>query len=226
MPNTLRDFTQTQRDAIERAVTEAESKTAAEIVVAVAPRSGRYDRAEDIFGLILALIAVAIAWIAFQQLVPASGDWAGGVEPALSLVAILALFAFWFFAGAALATRFPILARPLILKSEMHEEVRRSGTIAFVNLHVGTTSDRAAILIYVSLFEHLVWVCPDDAVAAKLPDDAWTSLADEIAIGFRQGRGPEALIEGITKAGDLLAPHFPPTPEDRAELPNQVRAVG
>jgi putative membrane protein len=225
MPNTLRDFTEMQRDAIEAAVADAESRTHAEIVVAVAPRSGRYDRAEDIFGVILALIAVTVAWLTFQRLVPSTRDWSSGIEPTMNLVAVLALFAFWFAAGAALATRFPALARPLILRSEMEEEVRRSGTVTFVNLRVGSTADRAAILIYVSLFEHLVWVCPDDAVAAKIPDDAWKPLAEEIAIGFRNGRGPEALAEGVRKAGEILAEHFPPSPEDTSELPNEVRSA-
>lgn len=225
MPNTLRDFTETQRDAIEAAVAEAESRTGAEIVVAVAPRSGRYDRAEDIFGVLLGLLAVAAAWLAFQRLVPSTRAWTDGVEPTMNLVVVLALFAFWFFAGAALSTRFPALARPLIMRSEMEEEVRRSGTVTFVNLRVGSTADRAAILIYVSLFEHLVWVCPDDGVAAKIPDDAWKPLAEEIAIGFRNGRGPETLAAGVRRAGQILAEHFPPGPGDATELPNEVRAV-
>lgn len=225
MPNTLRDFTEIQRDAIEAAVAEAESRTGAEIVVAVAPRSGRYDRAEDIFGVLLGLLAVAAAWLAFQRLVPSTRAWTDGVEPTMNLVVVLALFAFWFFAGAALSTRFPALARPLIMRSEMEEEVRRSGTVTFVNLRVGSTADRAAILIYVSLFEHLVWVCPDDGVASKIPDDAWKPLAEEIAIGFRNGRGPEALAAGVRRAGEILAEHFPPGPGDATELPNEVRAV-
>ena len=76
-----------------------------------------------------------------------------------------------------------------------------------------------------SLFEHLVWVCPDDAVAAKVPDESWKPVADEIAIGFRAGRGTEALAEGVRKAGQLLAPHFPAGPGDATELSDQVRIL-
>ena len=55
-------FTDFEKKRIEEAVTDAELKTSAEIVPAVATASGRYDRAEDIVGLWVGTIAMAVIW--------------------------------------------------------------------------------------------------------------------------------------------------------------------
>src|SRR5262245_33822113 len=92
---------------VEQAIAEAEKQTSAEIMVVVATRSGRYDRAEDFFGVLLALLAVAAAWSLWQGLNPASGEWASGHDLTIGLLPVLGLFVFWFLVGLGLATRFP-----------------------------------------------------------------------------------------------------------------------
>ena len=64
---------------MEKALGEAEEKTSGEIVPVVATVSGRYDRAEDLFGLVLAAIALVVSWIAFQDIRPRGGDWEAGM---------------------------------------------------------------------------------------------------------------------------------------------------
>jgi putative membrane protein len=221
----LREFTEDQRDRIEAAVAAAEAKTSAEIVVAVAGRSGRYDRAEDIFGVVLGLLAVTIAWILFQSVQQSEVAWQTGMRPTIGLIPVLAIFAFWTFAGALLATQFPVLAKPLIGRGEMQEEVERRGAEAFHTLRVGSTADRAAILVYVSLFERIVWVCPDHAVAEKLPDEAWAPIAKEVVDGFKSDRPVEAIIAAVEHAGGMLAEQFPERGEDTSDLSNTPRMM-
>src|SRR3990172_3833352 len=97
-------FSEDDRRAIEQVVAAAEARTAAEIIPVVATGSGRYDRAEDLFGIMFALVALAAAWLGFQNM-GTPGGWAGGHEPALSLVSILLIVFFGFVAGTALAHR-------------------------------------------------------------------------------------------------------------------------
>ena len=54
-------FNQEERLAITTAVFEAEVETAGEIVPVVATSSGRYDRAEDLFGVAFVLVALTLA---------------------------------------------------------------------------------------------------------------------------------------------------------------------
>ena len=54
---------------IEAAIGEAEQKTAGEIVPVVATASGRYDRGEDLFGLVaLCLVAVLVRHTTFEPI--------------------------------------------------------------------------------------------------------------------------------------------------------------
>src|SRR4051812_31460442 len=89
-----------QKAAVERAVAEAESRTSAEIVLAMAGRCARYERAEDTVGLVLALLAVAAAWILWQDIGPDTRAWTTGTTLALGLLPLLLIFALWAVLGS------------------------------------------------------------------------------------------------------------------------------
>jgi putative membrane protein len=213
----------TQRGEVESAIAEAEKKTSAELVVVIATRSGRYDRAEDFFGVLLALIAVAIAWLLWQDLTPASADWTSGHELTLGLLPVLGLFLFWFLVGAGLATRFPRLAHLFIPRDQYEAEVRRRGFEAFHLFRVGHTKGRIGILIYVSLVERMAWVVGDDAIAAALPEKTWDSACAAVVRGFSSGNHQQGLVEAVRLCTDALAPKFPPLAGRANELPNAVK---
>ena len=59
MINAKKSLNTQQLKSIEDCIREAETKTGAEIVCAVATESGRYDRAESIFGIFGAVIALS-----------------------------------------------------------------------------------------------------------------------------------------------------------------------
>ena len=70
-------FNKEQRKQVENAVTEAEARTSCEIVPVVATASGRYDRAEDMVGLWLAVLAAITVWLIFPRQTNESGSWDG-----------------------------------------------------------------------------------------------------------------------------------------------------
>jgi putative membrane protein len=47
-------------------------------------------------------------------------------------------------------------------------------------------------------------------------------FANEVSRGIRDGRACEALSQAIQEAGVLLSRHFPITPDDTDELPDEV----
>jgi putative membrane protein len=215
------------RAEIERAVAEAERGTDAQVVVALAGRSGRYQRAADFFGLVVAVLALAAAWALWQRFGPNPADWTTGPAPALGLGWIVLIFVVWFIIGAAAADYWPMLARPFMTRAEQLGAVRRRGFEAFHRLSVGQTRRSSGLLIYASLFERTVWVCPDDGIAAKLGPDAWAPVSSVIAEGFRSGHPGPALANAVRTAGRVLAEHFPRTAGAPAgnELPDEVRFV-
>ena len=58
MKKASQHFTEEEKKNISLAVKDAESKTAAEIIPVAATSSGRYDRAEDIIGLVIGMIVM------------------------------------------------------------------------------------------------------------------------------------------------------------------------
>ncbi|MFM9994555.1 MAG: TPM domain-containing protein [Phycisphaerales bacterium] len=210
---------------VERAVADAETRTSAELVVVVTTRSGRYDRAEDLFGLVLALAAVTAAWAVWQDLAPDTRDWTGGQTLTFGLVPLLGLFVAWAFVGATLATRFPILARPFIPRSQFDAEVRRGGFEAFHLFRVGRTAGRTGILIYISLLERTALVVGDDTINATLAPSTWDAACRTIVRGIRAGKPEQGLAEAVVLCGRALAESFPVRPGDTDVLPNTVHLV-
>mgnify|MGYP004002922421 CR=1 FL=1 len=63
-------FTAKEQKQINNAITQAESNSSGEILPVVITASGRYDRAEDLFGLVFAMILISIFWFFFQNVSP------------------------------------------------------------------------------------------------------------------------------------------------------------
>ncbi len=213
-------FSDQDRRRVEAAVVDAERTTCGEIVPVVATVSGRYDRAEDLFGLLSGLFALAVVWAVFQGV--SQVPWANGHAPTLGLVPIIVTVAGGFVLGAALATRLPLLRLPLIPRSEMREEVERGAREAFQRRRIRSTAGGTGVLIYVSLYERMVRVLGDDAVAARLSPEDWQGVCDLVVQGMKNRRAAEGLEEGIRKAGELLARDFPIQPGDVNELANKL----
>jgi putative membrane protein len=216
-------FNAEDKKAVETAIAAAEKLTAGEIVPVVATVSGRYDRAEDLFGLFFAMVALAIAWMLFQDTTPAA--WSAAQTTALGLPAIAGIVIGGFVVGAALATHFTVLRLPFIARAEMLEEVERRALETFQRERIRDTSVGTGVLIYVSLYEHLVKVIGDDAVAATLSPQDLDGVCALVVDGLKQGRPAEGLQQAVKKTGELLAPHLPPRAGDTNELANHLILV-
>lgn len=213
-------FSTEEKQSVEAAIAEAEQMTAGEIIPVVAAISGRYDRAEDLFGLLFALTALSVAWLLFQDTTQAA--WTATQTPVLGLPTTVGILIGGFVIGATLATHFPVLRLPFIARAEMIEEVERRALETFQRQRVRDTSSGTGILIYVSLYEHVVRVIGDDSVASQLSSDALEEICALVVDGLKQGRPADGLRQAVTKTGELLAAHLPPTVDDTNELANHL----
>lgn len=218
-------FTEEQKKTVAEAVAEAEKKTSGEIVPVVATRSGRYDRAEDIFGVIVGLVAVAALWLLFQGVTPRGGDWETGYTLRVELWVVLVTFGCGFLAGAALSTCVPVLCRPFVGRREVEEEVRRAAERAFFQFRVRRTEAGTGVVLYVSLFERRVVVLGDEPISHKVDQSHWDEVRDLIVGGLRQGKPAEGICSAVVRCGELLAEHFPIAPADVNELTNELRLI-
>jgi uncharacterized membrane protein len=92
----------------------------------------------------------------------------------------------------------------------------------FLEMGMDKTRDRNAVLIFVAPRDHKFAVAGDTAVHARCGEGFWREMADEMSGHFRKSEFTRGIIQGIQKAGALLAAHFPRRPDDRNELPDEV----
>ena len=92
----------------------------------------------------------------------------------------------------------------------------------FVRLGMTKTRQRNAVLLFVAPASQAFAIIGDEGVHAKCGDPFWTEVAAAMQKNFRDGDHTAALLEGIGRAGALLAAHFPREPGDANELPDRV----
>ena len=211
------------RRRVEAAIEEAERRTSAEFVVIVARRSGRYDRSEDVVGLVLGLAFLVVASI-LQTSPVVSGSWESPLGASVGLPAAVALVAAGYVVGAVLATRFPRLARPFRTRGEMLDEVRRRAADCFTDFRL-RDAQGTGILVYVSLLERLVWITADDTLAPKLPAGVLEAVRDEVVAGLRRGSLADGLVAGVVRGADGVAAAAPPAEAPAGRVPNTLREI-
>lgn len=92
----------------------------------------------------------------------------------------------------------------------------------FERLGMTKTAARNGVLILIAPASHAFAVIGDTGIHAQCGDTFWTELADAMSGEFRRGAFADGLVLAITRAGQLLAEHFPISPDDRNELSNDI----
>lgn len=217
-------FSDEDKQKINAAVTEAEKSTSAEIVPVLTDASGDYDRAEDMFGILLAIISVAVLWVCCQG-VDASAPWATPGAPGLTynLLLVVITIVVAFAVGAIIASKVWFIRHLFAPTAFKRDCVKRGARRAFHEHNLSKTADATGILIYISAFERMVYVLGDETISEKLWDDDFVAVKDAIIDGFKQGQRAEGLCKGIRLCGDKLTEHFPIKEGDVNELPNDLR---
>jgi uncharacterized membrane protein len=106
-----------------------------------------------------------------------------------------------------------------------HEPVVDAVAVArgeFIRRGMQKTLERNAVLILVAPASQNFAVIGDEAVHQKCGEEFWPEMVAAMSGLFKQGRFTEGLVQGIERAGTLLAKHFPHRPDDQNELPDRV----
>lgn len=212
-------FTPAEQAAIKAAVTEAESKTSAEIVPVVATESGRYDRPEDLAGLWLGVGAAAVTWALFPDV--DGGDWGFTIFHG-RVIAIVAALILGFIVGAIWASRVAWLRRLFTPRTQMRDEVHARSRAVFFDARVHHTAGATGLLIYVSLFERMAAINADQAILDHLDQAVLDGLCRDLTQGLRDGKGADAFCTVIKRAGDELSKGLPRAEDDVNELADSL----
>jgi putative membrane protein len=201
--------------AIDRAVREAEARSPGEIVPYAVDRSDPYAEGTWAASALGALLGPLVAAGLSRALEP----W--GHDPVLWLLAPATVGAA---AGHVLGLLWPAARVRLVPAHTLEHRVHQRATAAFVEQEVFRTRARTGILLFLSLLERRVVVLADAGINARVSQSEWDAVAAGIVAGMRRGEPGPALASAIRRCGELLAAHgFPRTPDDRDELPDDLR---
>jgi len=214
-------FDESQRQRINEAIVAAEAETDADLVPVVAMSSGRYERAEDIFGLWLGLLLGLLMWATMPVRSDELGAWGGYSPVFIALCMILAVVA-GFIAGSTIAGRFWALRRLFTPTRQMHDHVDAAARRAFFDLSIRRTVGATGVLLYVSIYEQMVAVIADEAVLLELGDDALDDACRRFTLALDRHSLTDALVLAIEDTGRRLADALPRTRQTANELPDAL----
>lgn len=202
----MRLFDTNDKQRIESAIAALETHTAAEVVVAVVPHSGRPWVTRAFVAFACGLVAAALVLDARP-----AGD------PRLALVVELAVtFAVFALFGVA------PLERLLIAPGLAAREVEEHAFAVFARRGLYRTSGHTGVLILLSELERRAVILGDEAIHTRLGERGWREHIDRIVTGIRAGRAADGVVEVLGRLTEVLAELAPPVGANENELPNAV----
>lgn len=200
-------FPEEEKNRIKAMTQDIELRTDGEIAVMVVDQSDRYLEAEILGGIIIgSLLALAISIIFFHE----------------SLYVYIPLSFAFFFPFRWFGAKFPRLKLVFIGHHRKEETVHRRALRAFYEKRLDQTKHHTGVLFFLSLLERKVWVLADKGIHSKMDDTTLNRFANMVSQGIKKGRASEALCQAIEGIGRLLAEHFPVSPGDIDEIPDDV----
>ena len=95
----------------------------------------------------------------------------------------------------------------------------------FDQMGLSKAPERNGVLIFLAPRSRSFAVIGDQGVHDRCGEAFWRELVAAMSGHSRKGDFTAGLVHGIEKAGELLAAHFPPTPDGAGPAPTDVREV-
>jgi uncharacterized membrane protein len=93
----------------------------------------------------------------------------------------------------------------------------------FALLGMSKTNLRTGVLIFLLLEDRAFHILGDEGIHAKIGDERWTNIAQQMSELFARHDFRGGLLHAIGEVGKVLSSHFPRSADDANELPNDVR---
>jgi len=202
-----RFFTDEERERIVQTTKAMECRTVGEIAVMVVDHSSQYREAE-ILGAICtgSLMSAIITALVFHS----------------SMWFFIPLAFILFFPSLLVFKNIPVLKIVFVGRKRKEQAVHERAVRAFFEKGLYKTRANTGVLFFLSLLERTVWVLADKGIYEKIDQETLNGFANIISQGVREGRAADALINAMKELGDLLAHHYPITPGDINELPDEI----
>ena len=196
------------RTRISAAIRTADARTSGEIVCVLAETS------TGVTALpvsIAALAALALPWLLVATTALA-------VQRILELqVAAFVLL--------AIVLSLPRVRVALLPRAARRAMAHRMAMDQFRSRGIARQTDRAGVLIFVSLAERYARIVADDGIATRVRQPQWQAAVDALTTHMKEDRVADGFVAAVGACAEVLATHFPARGPGRAELPDRIYTV-
>ena len=203
------DLSEQDRARISAAIRASEARTSGEIICVLAQSSS--DHATALPMLVAAVLSLALPWILMAF-------------TAMSLQSMLSLQVLVFLVLLAVSS-LPRVRTALIPRATRRALAHRAAMEQFVIRGIARKKQRTGVLIFVSLAERYARIIADEGIAARVPQSHWQDAIDALIGHMRDGHVAQGFITAIETCSTVLATHFPPTGDERSELPDRIYLI-
>jgi putative membrane protein len=205
--------------AVERvnaAISKLEQRTSTEIVAVLTPKSADYLHVPYEGGLWGAALALGLMCVASLL--------RHGELPEGHIGWFLLVAAGGFVAGAFLA-RYDPVERRLAGEEVMLAEATQRARAVFHEHRLFRTTGGTGVLVFVSMFEHMVIILGDESVSAKVTVAEFQAIVDRMIDDLKRGEIEQAFHTGLGALEPILAERLPRAASDVNELPDRLYVV-
>lgn len=189
------DFTEKQKDEIEKAVRKLEEKTSGEMVPYIVPESDIY-----IEGTLYTIISFLIMGIV--TVMGASLVWM--LPPGVTIIEILIFLMVMMFAGFILSYLFPAFRIQMVGSMTIDRRVMQRAETAFLEREVFSTGKRIGILLFISELERRVLILADSGINKLVPPEEWQAIIDGLVEQIKKKETAQGIVLAINECTDLL----------------------
>jgi hypothetical protein len=101
------------------------------------------------------------------------------------------------------------------------QTARERAIDVFSQLRIWDTERNNGVLIYLLLADRDVEIVADRGIHEKVGAQEWEGICRRMEAAFRQADFEGGVVRGIREVTQHLARHFPPSGDDRNELPDK-----
>jgi len=195
-----------EKKSIKELIGKIESKSSAEIVVAVTDSLGNSKYIVFLYSLFFTAVSLLI--LSFFNI---SSDYKVLVEFAV----IISLFLYFIL----LYSPFTYMIIP---KSIKRKRCNDFALYQFNKQGVNTKSSHKAILVFICLRERFIRVVADKKIDDIVPNDTWQKIISDFIIRAKDGKITTGILKVLDDCGHILIENFPKNAESTGELSNDV----
>ncbi len=206
MSSSLTAFTDENSSLIEAALSKARGRTSGSIEAVAVQCCSEYERAADVLGLFVALLATLLLLFAYPD-----------ARPPLYWVIPTQLIGFLF--GTLVLGRVDALRFVLSGRAVMSHRVRQACADCFVSLGL---EGRPGVLIFCAMFERQVVVMADSTMADKVRPEIWNEVRGLLLSGLRERNPAEGWANALDRCAAALEKEWPAgVPDQKVTQPSQ-----